>query len=262
MHQQEGSMTIKDPKQRFSDRVADYRKYRPSYPSEAIQFVKEHCAVDSISNIADIGSGTGISTQSLLDVFQCHVYAIEPNDNMRMEAERALEDNPFFHSIKGSSEETTLKSGSIDLIAAFQAFHWFDRVKSRKEFDRISRSPKWVLLVWNDRKTQGSEFLEEYEAILKKLPEYHRVTHKNTTVRDIQDFIGARDLLTAEFPHAQRFNFEGLTGRFFSSSYTPAQGTDEYQEVIGRLETLFNLRSVDGMVTFEYTTQVYLGTMR
>jgi hypothetical protein len=49
---------------RFSDRVAEYVKYRPSYPAGVITVLQtvlqQECGLNHTSVVADIGSGTGI----------------------------------------------------------------------------------------------------------------------------------------------------------------------------------------------------------
>jgi ubiquinone/menaquinone biosynthesis C-methylase UbiE len=253
---------MQDSKERFSDRVQDYIKYRPTYPVEALRFAREQCQIDDKWVIADVGSGTGISTEALLSVFNNPVYAVEPNEKMRAEAERKLQDNPRFYSINGSSECTNLQNACVNLIAAFQAFHWFDKERTKIEFQRILKHPKWVLLVWNDRKIAGTPFLDGYDKILRNLPDYLSSSHKSTGEKEIKDFIRNDNLVIGEFSNAQLFDFEGLKGRFFSSSYTPKSGTEEYERQIGNLEKLFENTNVNGKVEFLYTTQVYMGMMR
>lgn len=48
--------------ERFSDRVDDYLKYRPGYPLALIETLVSQTHLDSQSQIADIGAGTGILT--------------------------------------------------------------------------------------------------------------------------------------------------------------------------------------------------------
>jgi SAM-dependent methyltransferase len=252
---------VRDPKVRFSDRADDYRKYRPSYPVEALKFAKDHCHAREDWQIADVGSGTGISTEALLRVFGCSVHAVEPNASMRAQAERLLGRNPRFHSVDGSSECTSLPDASVDMVAAFQAFHWFDKDKTSVEFARILRMPCWVLLVWNDRVTEGTAFLEGYETILKDLPEYPKVTHKSINAEDVRTFLGNTDLTVAEFPSSQRFDLDGLLGRSFSSSYSPAKDTDGYRRHVERLTALFDQTNKNGHVEFVYVTKVYIGKL-
>lgn len=253
-------MNKRDPKGRFSDRVTDYKRYRPTYPQEIIAFILENCHLDKSWSIADIGSGTGISTRLLLE-FKCHIYAVEPNKHMRKAAEDDLSSNSLFHCVDGCAETTTLDDSSMDMVTAFQSFHWFDREKTRAEFFRILKEPKWVLFVWNDRIISGNSFLEGYEEILQSLPEYKSSTHKSIFSKDICCFMGNDEVKITHLPKAQEFDFEGLKGRFSSSSYTPKPETDEYKEVMSKIEKLFKDFNENGLVTLQYKTDVYLGRL-
>ena len=52
-----------DAKQRFSDRVEFYHRFRPSYPVAVIELIQEQTNLSDASTIADIGSGTGFSSK-------------------------------------------------------------------------------------------------------------------------------------------------------------------------------------------------------
>jgi hypothetical protein len=56
-----------DPTRRFSDRVNDYVKYRPSYPEALLAYLNTRVGGLSRCRVADIGSGTGIFSKLLLD---------------------------------------------------------------------------------------------------------------------------------------------------------------------------------------------------
>ena len=83
-----------------------------------------------------MGSGTGILSELLLKNGNT-VFGVEPNAAMRSAGEHLLQDYLKFTSVDGSAEKTTLPAGSVDLITAGQAFHWFDGPAARKEFVRI-----------------------------------------------------------------------------------------------------------------------------
>src|SRR5579863_1256797 len=110
---------------RFSDRVEDYVKYRPHYPKKILSYLQDRYAFGPGWVVADIGSGTGISTELFLR-FGNNVFAVEPNLEMRSKAEELLAAHPGFRSVEGTAEATGLPGSSIDLIVAGQAFHWFD----------------------------------------------------------------------------------------------------------------------------------------
>jgi len=115
---------IENSKERFTNRVDDYVKYRPSYPPMVVDFVHEH-GVSKSAEIADIGAGTGISTKLFLDAGHS-VCAVEPNEAMRTACDRWLGRTAGYSSIAGNAEDTLLPDARVDLVVAAQAFHWFD----------------------------------------------------------------------------------------------------------------------------------------
>ncbi len=117
-------MSFSDAKQRFSNRVADYVRYRPGYPAEILPLLKTWTNLRAEHTVADIGSGTGLLSKLFLD-FGNRVLGVEPNAEMRAAGEEFLGSYPNFKSIAGSAEATTLPSDSVDFVAAGQAFHWF-----------------------------------------------------------------------------------------------------------------------------------------
>ena len=74
---------------RFSNRVENYTRYRPSYPSEIVLYLRNKFSLSERSSIADVGSGTGIFSQVLLSTGLA-VTVVEPNDAMRAESDRLL----------------------------------------------------------------------------------------------------------------------------------------------------------------------------
>ncbi len=127
-------MNFSDSKKRFSNYAADYIRYRPSYPAEALTVLRNECQLRSGHVIADIGSGTGFLSELFLKNGN-RVYGIEPNEAMRKAGEEYLASYDSFVSIDASAEATTLENGTIDFVTAGQAFHWFD---ARRGAPRIS----------------------------------------------------------------------------------------------------------------------------
>src|SRR5208283_2290359 len=113
-------MTFADAKQRFSNRVADYARYRPGYPSGLVDLLREECGLRPEHAVADIGSGTGLLTKLFLD-YGNRVFGVEPNSGMRAAGEEFLKQYPNFQSVDGAAEDTTLAPHSVEFIAAGQA---------------------------------------------------------------------------------------------------------------------------------------------
>ena len=57
----------------------------------------------------------------------------------------------------------------------------------------------------------------------------------------------------------QVFDEDGLLGRAFSSSYVPAEGTEDGEKFRGMLKDTFAKYNENGTVSFHYQTEVYLG---
>lgn len=244
------------PNERFTDRVENYVRYRPRYPQGVIELLREEAGLVPGTVVADLGSGTGISAELFLENGN-EVYAVEPNEAMRQAAEARLASNPRFHSIAGSAEATTLPEGSVHMVVAAQAFHWFDAGRTREECRRILRPGGVVVLMWNSRKTDTTLFLRAYEELLLQHgTDYRNVRHENITDARLTEFFGGEYRLRV-LENRQRFGIEGLKGRLLSSSYVPAEGEPGCSPLLQDLERIFEEHAEDGEVIFEYATEVY-----
>ena len=251
---------MKTPTQRFSDRVEHYVKYRPSYPEGVIETLRHECGLGKHSVVADIGSGTGIFTRLLLSS-GAEVMAVEPNEEMRTAAERILADNPDFKSYGGTAEATGLPSDSVDLVTTAQAFHWFIRDETKKELARILRPGGWMALIWNQRQID-TPFQKAYDALLfKYAEEYKSSDHRRIGEEMIEDFFSPHGCKCVHFENQQQFTFEDLKGRMLSSSYSPTAEQPEYDPLIKGLHEVFATYAEDGIVSFQYDTQLYYGRM-
>lgn len=253
-------MAALDPTGRFSSRVDDYIRYRPSYPREIIPLLERECGLTAQSTVADIGSGTGFLTKLFLD-FGCRVIGVEPNKEMREAGERILAPYRKFTSIDGRAEQTGIADSSVDLLIAGQSFHWFDAAASRVEFRRILRNPPWVALVWNERLVT-SEFLAGYEDLIRRYArDYNKVDHRRIDRDRITDFFEHRNWKLATFPNVQHFDWTGLRGRLDSSSYAPRPGEKNHEPLMAGLKQLYETHQTNGCVDFRYDTNVYYGAL-
>ena len=246
---------------RFSTRVADYVKYRPGYPPAVLRLLEEECGLDSTSIVADVGSGTGILSELFLRNGN-RVYGVEPNREMREAGERLLASYTNFTSVDGRAEATTLDDNSVDFVTAGQAFHWFDPPHARREFMRILRPGGWVVLVWNDRRTGGTPFLEEYERLLLEYgTDYKEVSVKYAEESMLAALYGPSEMHTETFDNEQVFDFDGLRGRLTSSSYAPQPGHPNFEPLMRELEALFRRYERGGRVVVAYDTKVFYGRL-
>jgi len=245
--------------ERFSNRVENYVKYRPHYPREIISFLGKECGLSPATIIADIGCGTGISSRLFLENGNC-VYGVEPNAAMREAAVNYLSAYPQFIPIDGTAEACTLPAGSVDMVVAAQAFHWFDPAKTHKEFQRILRPGGHIVLIWNERSLDADAFHREYENLLVKYAsDYGNVRHDNITKFELDSFF-PKGYKEALFENSQEFDFEGLKGRMLSASYMPSEDDERFESVANELRTLFAKHAESGKIKVFYSTKVYFST--
>jgi len=251
-------MPVKDATQRFSSRVENYVRFRPGYPPEVFELLQRECGLAPDSVIADIASGTGIFTRMLAENGN-RVFGVEPNDKMRRAGERLLESYSGFTSIAGTAEATTLPDHIVDIVAAAQAAHWFDREKARREFVRILKPGGWLVLLWNERRTDSTPFLREYEHLLLSYgTDYQEVRHERTTA-EIADFFSPSPFRSRNLEMRQEVDYTGLEGRLLSSSYTPTSDHANYDTMLRELRRIFDAHQIDDRVSLEYNTLVYYG---
>jgi SAM-dependent methyltransferase len=248
-----------DSTRRFTDRVADYVKYRPTYPRELVTFVHAECAIAPDAPVADVGAGTGISTRLFLEAGH-PVVAVEPNAAMRAAADEWLSGFAGYRSVAGTAEATTLDAASVDLVIAAQAFHWFDKANARREFARIVKPRGAIVLFWNRRPVSGSAFLAGYDELLRRYcPEYGRVSDNYPDDASMADWFGDGYERKTVFPNAQLLDFDGLKGRLMSSSYAPKAGDPGHEPMLAALRELFDANAQDGQVNLAYETRVCAG---
>jgi len=246
----------KNPVERFSDRVENYVKYRPDYPASVIETLEKEIKFDSSWKVADIGAGTGISSKLFLENGN-KVFAIEPNSEMRNAAKEYLSEFSNFTLVDATAENTTLEDGSVDLVTASQAFHWFDIGKCVKEFRRILTKEGYIALIWNERKLDSNKFLREYEKVLIEFgTDYGIVRHDKLTKESLETSFEAEFFVTT-IQNSQTLDFEGFKGRVCSASYTPAESENGYEEMIERLKSLFADFEEKGRIHLLYDTNIF-----
>ncbi len=239
---------------RFNDRVADYARYRPTYPSAAIDAVLEELGGPAGLLAVNVGAGTGISSRLLADR-GVGVIALEPNPQMRAAIGDARID-----ARDGLAHATGLEDASADLVTSFQAFHWFANDDATREFARVLRPGGRVALVWNERDSSDPT-TEEYGRIAE--PPRHADT--STAMRgEYRSYVGP--LLAAAgfgevrerlFPNAQSLDLDGLIGRARSASYVPLAGPEADAIVDGLRALHARFADAAGRIALVHTTHVF-----
>jgi SAM-dependent methyltransferase len=236
---------------RFSDRAADYVRFRPTYPAVAIDAILDELGPSARLVAADIGAGTGISARLLGDR-GVRVVAVEPGEGMRGAA--APHRNVAWMAAK--AEALGLRSESVDLVLSAQSFHWFRPADALPEFARILRPGRRLAIVWN-RRSRSDPLTAGYRQAIADVG--------GETAEERQPFdpgaVGRSGLFSSterlSFPNLQRLDRDGLIGRARSASYVPKSGAAG-ERLIDLLRALHEqYADAGGFVTLVYETEVY-----
>jgi len=248
-----------NPTGRFTGRALAYAKYRPSYPSQATEFILIHCGLGNDSLLVDVGCGTGISAR-LFGGLGVNVLGIEPNDEMRAAAETTTSGagRQRVSYRAGQAECTGLPAAIADAVLAAQAFHWFEPDAALREFHRVLKPDGWAILMWNERDDQ-----DPFTLAYGKLTGTARdaACAGSTGNGQAGNFLLAsplfRDGQRVSFSNHQTLDEEGLLGRAFSVSYAPT-GPCETARWVEGLTAIFRQHQREGKVVLRYQTLIYL----
>lgn len=125
----------------FLDAGEDYERFRPGFPDAAAAAV----IPTPVRTALDLGAGTGKFTELLLDRAE-HVIAVEPSEPMLAVLRAKL---PEVEVHLGTAESIPAADGSVDVVTAAQAFHWFDREPACAEIRRVLAPGGTLGLLWN-----------------------------------------------------------------------------------------------------------------
>jgi SAM-dependent methyltransferase len=135
----------------FSDAAAAYAEFRPRYP--AALFDALATAAPARDFAWDCGTGNGQAAVALAERFG-RVIATDPSAQQLARAPRR--GNVEYANL-AAGEVIPVPDGSIDLIVAAQAAHWFDHDAFHREVHRVARHAAVVALVCYERFSLGAD---------------------------------------------------------------------------------------------------------
>jgi ubiquinone/menaquinone biosynthesis C-methylase UbiE len=253
-------MTV-DHTRRFDGRVDAYRRFRPTYPREIVDFLGERCALTTNSVIADVGAGTGLLSELFLRNGNS-VFAIEPNDEMRSACKELEATYPHLASVKGTAECTCVADHSIDFVAVGRAFHWFDEEKCLKEFRRILKPSGWLAILNLGRREGREPLLQDYDELLVTHgSDYAAVRAKHDLVNTNAKFFSDGEVHHVEFSRVEELSYETLEGRTLSMSVMPLPGNSRFPAMKRALEDYFCRYESNGRIKIPLICHLYVGQL-
>lgn len=161
--------------------------------------------------------------------------------------------------IDGTAEATTLADASVDIITAFQAFHWFDRAAMLREVRRITRPRARFAAVWNHR-DRDDRVMRAYDAVIDRYGNESReldAARRMSGIGDALEGDGWNDVRVVRVPNVQHLTWERFAAYVRSCSYLPREGAS-HDAMMRELRALFDEASHDGELQFAWVTEAHL----
>lgn len=120
------------------------RSHAPDVLAQWLAIIESHIPRGDISNIVDLGCGTGRFTGPLAELYSAHVVGIDPSADMLAQARvKSWPDGVRFE--QGSAEAVPLADGCCDLVFMSLVFHHIaDRGAAGRECYRLCRAGGYV----------------------------------------------------------------------------------------------------------------------
>ncbi len=245
----------------FEAAVEHYRRGRPGYPGDAVEYVVRELGIGVGRDVLELGAGTGKFTELLVPT-GARLTALEPLPAMREALERAC---PTVTVIDGVAERIPVGDGSMDAVVAAACFHWFDGDRALGEIHRVLRPGGMLGLVWNIR-DEASDWAERLTAIFDRLagegaPRYRTGAWRSAFERT--SLFGPLHHRLAY--HVHEVSREGFVDRVLSVSYVARATKLERERVLASvhelLETDPDLRG-RAVIPMPYRTDVFWTTRR
>lgn len=212
--------------ERFLGFQETYDRYRPEAPAIIIKLLTDYLGTTP-SLVADIGSGTGLSTFLWKDT-ATQVIGIEPNPDMlgkALEKLNRIEDPQSISFVQGYSNQLPLASDSVDIVTCSQSFHWMDPESTLQEISRVLRPGgvfaaydcDWPLPLQQHVEERYNDLISKADEILAALlPDAERA-HKwdkeghLSRIKDSGHFSFAREIVFHNLESCDAERYIGLT---------------------------------------------------
>jgi SAM-dependent methyltransferase len=137
----------------FGSVAADYDRYRPAPPPQALDWLIPPDA----TTVLDLAAGTGAVTRLLIGR-AARVVAVEPDERMRAVLAARC---PEAEVLEGRGEDIPLTDASVDAVVIASAWHWLDPERAVPEIARVLRpggNLGVIRVSWDSRVAWVAEF--------------------------------------------------------------------------------------------------------
>ncbi|MEV3857671.1 class I SAM-dependent methyltransferase [Streptomyces sp. NPDC050095] len=216
----------------FTGTTTYYRQFRPGIPADVAAVLDQAAPArpDIGRRLLDVGTGTGLVAEALLDRFD-DVIAIDNDADMLAAAESALRPKlpagSHLALVESTAEDFTPPAGwQAELVTICRAFHWLDQATVLNLLDS-QVAPDGVVAIFGDNSfwAAGSDWKEAVRDVVKSfLGEQRRAgsgtfQHHNRPYSEIMEESPFNEVEEVRVPVERTWNAESILGYLYSTSF-------------------------------------------
>jgi len=257
-----------DPKNVFAGTAWFYARYRPGYPDEVINLLRERFGLSEKSRVLDLGCATGQIALKIAP-YVSEVIAIDPQEDMLKEGQE-LADTKQIANIKwvlgesGDLPRISAHIGDINLTVIARAFHWMDRGQILKDLYKITKSDGGVAIINDSGPKDGltlpwKEIIDQ--TVRRWLGEERKAGTKGTyshptkrfeTILQESEF---RDLEFVDFKLEKSWSIDQIIGYLYSTSSSSLPVLGDRKELF-EADLRVSLRELDPTEQFKEQVEI------
>ncbi|MCW1966818.1 MAG: class I SAM-dependent methyltransferase [Anaerolineae bacterium] len=244
--------------ERFSSKAKLYAEHRLDYHPAAFAHIAHTQPQPLTAWVADVGAGGGEVSRHLVGQVK-HIFAIEPNAQMRANAVTRLGQNASVTICAGQAEALCLRNHSLDIITVGRAIHWFNPEQSKAEFKRVLK-PDGLLCVLR-LPIAPSLLSEATQPFYTEAYGWDTATTTRRKNAPPPHFFFGQNPQRLTWIQEIHEDFEQYFGRISSLSVAPNPSHPQYGLFREAMHGLFEKHSHNGLYTSICTTELFIGTI-
>ncbi len=167
----------------FGQDPSVYHSARVGYPERIFDILQSRCGLRPGTRTFEIGPGTGLASQRLLQLGAWPLVVVEPDKRLAKFLSTNLVQTTNRLKVKAAAfEQVRLTPQGFDLGVSASAFHWLNEKVALRKIARTLRQAGWWAMWWN-LFSDGSRTDEFYKATRLLLRDLDRSPSSGTARR-------------------------------------------------------------------------------
>lgn len=233
---------------------------RPDYAQGAIDKMMRTANVRKGSIVCDVGAGAAHLTMKLAESGLI-VYAVEPNDAMRINGIKRTKCFDKVQWFEGVGEHTGMEDSVFDLVTFGSSFNVCDRMKALQETKRILKDQGWFACMWNHRDL-NDPLQAEIECIFKEeITSYDYGTRRQDQTSIINESGLFNDVVYIDGTIEHEIPVEDFIEGWKSHGTLARQSKDRFELINAKIRKLIESKG-QKYIKVPYTTRIWMAQLK